>query len=65
MSPDVYSTVMLDTNSESKLRINFNITMMSLPCELTSIDVLDVLGTNRVNVTKNIIKVWPLSQLSI
>jgi Endoplasmic Reticulum-Golgi Intermediate Compartment (ERGIC) len=56
LRPEVYSTVMLDTNKDNKLRINFNITMLALPCEWASIDVLDVLGTNRVNVTKNIIK---------
>ncbi|CAM9233585.1 unnamed protein product [Chrysoparadoxa australica] len=56
MSPEVYSTVMLDTNQDAKLRINFNITMTDLPCEYATVDVLDVLGTNRVNVTKNIVK---------
>lgn len=40
-----------------QLRINFNITMLDLPCEFAAIDMLDVLGTNRFNVTKNIEKV--------
>ncbi|KAG5179567.1 endoplasmic reticulum-golgi intermediate compartment-domain-containing protein [Tribonema minus] len=56
LRPEIYSTVMLDTNRDSKLRINFNVTMLALPCEYATIDVLDVLGTNRVNITKNIIK---------
>ena len=43
--------------AEQQLRINFNITMLDLPCEFAAIDMLDVLGTNRFNVTKNIEKV--------
>jgi hypothetical protein len=34
--------------------------MLDLPCEYAAVDVLDVLGTNRVNVTKAIDK-WSLS----
>jgi len=62
LRPEIYSTVMLDTNRDSKLRINFNITMLALPCEYASIDVLDVIGTNRVNVTKNIVK-WHTDEM--
>jgi Endoplasmic Reticulum-Golgi Intermediate Compartment (ERGIC) len=43
-----------------QLRIQFNVTMLDLPCEYAAVDVLDVLGTNRVNVTKAIDK-WSLS----
>ncbi|CAM9771017.1 unnamed protein product, partial [Phaeothamnion confervicola] len=56
LSPEVYSTVMIDSNKDTKLRINFNVTMLELSCDYASVDVLDVLGTNRVNVTKNIVK---------
>lgn len=31
--------------------------MLALPCEYASVDVLDLLGTNKVNMTKNIVKV--------
>lgn len=31
--------------------------MLALPCEYASVDVLDLLGTNKVNMTANIIKV--------
>ena len=40
-----------------QIRINFNITMLDLPCKFAVVDVLDVLGTNRMNVSKNIEKV--------
>ncbi|CAN0025498.1 unnamed protein product [Scytosiphon promiscuus] len=56
LTPEVYSTVAIDSNQDSKLRINFNITMLSLPCDYATVDVLDLLGTNKVNMTKNIVK---------
>ncbi|CAM9927755.1 unnamed protein product [Pylaiella littoralis] len=56
LTPEVYSTVAIDSNQDSKLRINFNITMLALPCDYASVDVLDLLGTNKVNMTQNIVK---------
>ncbi|CAN0056154.1 unnamed protein product, partial [Discosporangium mesarthrocarpum] len=56
LTPEMYSTVSIDTNKDSRLRINFNITMLDLPCDFASVDILDVLGTNKVNITKNIVK---------
>jgi len=44
-----------------QIRINFNITMLDVPCEFATVDILDVLGTNQQNVTKNIEK-WNLDQ---
>jgi hypothetical protein len=35
--------------------------MMDLPCEFAAVDMLDVLGTNRLNVTRNIEK-WQLDE---
>ena len=46
MSTSVDTSVILDTNSDTQLRINFNITLMDLSCEFAAIDVYDVLGTN-------------------
>ncbi|CAM9175601.1 unnamed protein product, partial [Choristocarpus tenellus] len=64
LTPEMYSTVSIDTNTDSRLRINFNITMLDLPCEFTSVDVLDVLGTNKINITKNIVK-WHTDEKGI
>lgn len=36
------------------LTIGFNVTVLDLPCVLLSVDVVDVTGTDRRNVTKNI-----------
>jgi thiol-disulfide isomerase/thioredoxin len=64
MSTTVNTSVILDTNADVQLRINFNITMIDMPCEFASIDVYDVLGTNTQNVTKNIEK-WQLDENGI
>lgn len=50
------TTVSIDPNTDALLRINFNITVMDLPCEFAVIDVVDVLGSRNDNVTKNINK---------
>mmetsp|Transcript_10385 Transcript_10385/g.15858 ORF Transcript_10385/g.15858 Transcript_10385/m.15858 type:complete len:175 (+) Transcript_10385:72-596(+) len=45
----------LDRSSESKIQVDFNITMMDLPCEFATIDVVSFLGKQQ-NVTKQIKK---------
>lgn len=61
LSTTVETGVMLDTNTDSLLRINFNVTMLDLQCEYAAVDVVDVLGTNSMNVTKNVEK-WQLDE---
>ena len=58
MSP-FHSSVIIDPIGYDLLRINFNITVMDLPCEFATIDVVDVLGTRTDNVTKNVNR-WQL-----
>ena len=53
------SDLALDSNKESRVRVNFNITMMDLPCRFAVIDVVSVLGTQQ-NVTKHVSK-WDVS----
>jgi protein disulfide-isomerase-like protein len=50
------SHVIIDPSTESLLQINFNITVMDIPCEFAVIDVIDVLGTRKDNITKYINK---------
>jgi hypothetical protein len=45
----------LDSNKDQRIRINFNLTMMDLPCDYTVIDVVSVLGTDQ-NVSSHITK---------
>lgn len=56
LSLHTVTNVVIDPNTDSLLRINFNITVMDMPCEFAMIDVVDVLGTRSDNVTKNINK---------
>eukprot|EP00981_Chlorochromonas_danica_P000133 scaffold37_cov172-Ochromonas_danica.AAC.22 len=57
----VQSDTVLDpsTDDTSLLRINFNITLLDVPCEYAVIDIVDALGTRHDNVTLNINK-WPV-----
>jgi len=43
----VSTNVILDPNNDQSLRINFNITLLAIPCDFASIEVVDVLGTRR------------------
>ncbi|CAM9113409.1 unnamed protein product [Discosporangium mesarthrocarpum] len=61
ISSPTESYIVVDNAEATKLRINFNITMMDLPCEFLAVDALDVLGTNRMNITSHVEK-WHLDQ---
>lgn len=51
------TTVIVDRSSDGEfLRIDFNISFPALSCEFASVDVSDVLGTNRLNITKTVYK---------
>jgi len=59
LNPSIVTEISLDVNTEPSIRINFNITFLELECDYLSVDILDSLGTNRQNVTKNVEK-WHL-----
>ncbi|KAI3709425.1 hypothetical protein L2E82_39187 [Cichorium intybus] len=49
--------VIVDRSSDGDyLRIDFNISFPALSCEFVSMDVSDVHGTNRLNITKTVCK---------
>ncbi|GMH05719.1 hypothetical protein Nepgr_007559 [Nepenthes gracilis] len=51
------TSIVVDRSSDGDfLRIEFNISFPVLSCEFASVDVSDVLGTNRLNITKTIRK---------
>mmetsp|Transcript_37585 Transcript_37585/g.41515 ORF Transcript_37585/g.41515 Transcript_37585/m.41515 type:complete len:525 (-) Transcript_37585:44-1618(-) len=52
------SNLVLDDNDESRVMVNFNITMMDLRCEWAVVDTVSVLGTDQ-NITAHISK-WNL-----
>jgi thiol-disulfide isomerase/thioredoxin len=61
---NLQTNIIIDPNTDNSLRINFNITVLDMPCEYASIDVVDVLGTRRDNVTFNINK-WQVDENGI
>lgn len=64
LSTSTETSVILDTNADTQLRINFNITLMDLHCDYAVVDVYDVLGTNTQNISKNIEK-WQLDESGV
>lgn len=52
----VSTGIVVDMNKEPHLALNFNLTFFDLECDYLSVDLWDVLGTNRQNVTKNVVK---------
>ncbi|XP_027342733.1 protein disulfide-isomerase 5-4-like isoform X1 [Abrus precatorius] len=57
LSVSTSTSVIVDQSSDGDfLRIDFNISFPSLSCEFASVDVSDVLGTNRLNLTKTVRK---------
>lgn len=61
LSTDLTTDVAIDVNSANTVRLNFNVTFLDLHCDYVSIDVLDSLGTNRQNITKNVEK-WQMDE---
>jgi thiol-disulfide isomerase/thioredoxin len=53
------TTLVVDEFRDEVLRANFNVTLHSVPCEHLSVDVSDLTGTMRHNITKDILK-WRL-----
>ncbi|KAL5548275.1 hypothetical protein UlMin_003506 [Ulmus minor] len=57
LSVSTTTSVIVDRSADGDyLRIYFNISFPALSCEFASVDVSDVLGTNRLNITKAILK---------
>eukprot|EP01042_Synura_sphagnicola_P036236 gene36236-46361_t len=58
---NISSNIVIDPNTENLLRVNFNITVLDVPCEYAVIDVAVVLGPRTENVTVNINK-WQVDE---
>ncbi|CAI9295218.1 unnamed protein product [Lactuca saligna] len=57
LSISTSTSVIVDRSSDKDyLRIDFNLSFPALSCEFASVDVSDVLGTNRLNITKTVRK---------
>lgn len=64
LSTQMVSNVVIDSVMDPMLRINFNITVLDMPCEFATLSVVDVLGTRNENLTKNINK-WQVDENGI
>lgn len=53
---NIRTEIALDDNSAPQIALNFNVTVFALHCDYVSVDVWDVLGTNKQNITKNVEK---------
>lgn len=62
LAGEVETAVILDTNRQDTLQINFRITVMQLPCEYASVDVWDYLGNNRLDLSRDIHKTMVTGQ---
>mmetsp|Transcript_26003 Transcript_26003/g.61330 ORF Transcript_26003/g.61330 Transcript_26003/m.61330 type:complete len:463 (-) Transcript_26003:51-1439(-) len=51
--------VVIDRTSDELLKINFNLTFPHLECQFASVDVSDILGRHKVNLTKTV-KKWKI-----
>mmetsp|Transcript_20304 Transcript_20304/g.36885 ORF Transcript_20304/g.36885 Transcript_20304/m.36885 type:complete len:469 (+) Transcript_20304:63-1469(+) len=50
------SDIVIDSNQDAELQINFDVTMLDMACEFVTVGVWDAFGTDRMNITKNIKK---------
>jgi len=55
----IETSITLDDSMVKQIKINFNVTFMDSHCDYLDVDVVDDLGTNRRDVTKNVEK-WQL-----
>lgn len=63
LTKTIVTDMLVDTNTEPRVRMNFNITMMDLPCDYAVVDVVSALGTEQ-NVTQNVNK-WNLDAAGV
>ena len=57
LTPTFDTKVVVDRSQDGDLmRINFNVSFPALSCEFASVDVGDVMGLNRYNLTKTVFK---------
>mmetsp|Transcript_20038 Transcript_20038/g.52810 ORF Transcript_20038/g.52810 Transcript_20038/m.52810 type:complete len:465 (+) Transcript_20038:458-1852(+) len=48
--------VLLDSNQDSMLKINFDVTMLDMACDHVTVGVWDAFGSERMNITRNVQK---------
>jgi thiol-disulfide isomerase/thioredoxin len=56
MTTKMRTDITIDSNQDSELRINFDVTMLDMACDHVTVGVWDAFGTDRMNITKNVKK---------
>jgi len=65
LSTEMDTQIHLDTKGEDgMIRVNFNITMLDLECDYVTVDMLDVMGTNKMDISSNIHK-WAIDSTGL
>lgn len=50
----IRTMITLDSHQEDRLRINFNISLVAIPCQYASLDLSDHMGQQFVNITRHV-----------
>lgn len=48
--------IVIDSNQDALLRINFDVHMLDISCDFVTVGVWDAFGTERMNITRNVMK---------
>jgi len=56
MTSKTRTDIVLDSNQDSLLRINFDVHMLDISCDHVTVGVWDAFGTERMNITRNVQK---------
>lgn len=56
LTDDTKTVIVMDANQEKTLRINFDVSAHDLPCNHLSVGVWDSFGSERLNITSNLLK---------
>ena len=56
-TPDHLSSIVVDRSPEQLMKVQFNVSFPSMPCEFATVDASDNLGSRRINLEKTVRKV--------
>lgn len=56
MTSKTNTRIVIDSNEDSSLRINFDVHMMEINCDHVTVGIWDSFGTEKMNVTQNVVK---------
>merc|ERR1719330_2103172 len=56
MTAKPQTQIVIDSNQDSELQINFDVQMLDMNCDHVTVGVWDSFGTEKMNITKNVLK---------